>query len=49
MVEHPTSQEILGGWGGLVSALIVLHLAAFAFWLVQLARTSSSKKELKAD
>lgn len=49
MVEHQTHSELLGGWGGLVSGLIVLHLAAFAFWVVQVARTSSSKKELKAE
>ena len=48
-MEHTGRQDILGGYGGLVSGLIVLHLAAFAFWVVQVARTSGSKKEIKAD
>ena len=50
VMEHHTSHEgVLGGWGSLVGGLIVLHLAAFAFWVVQVARSSSSKKELKAE
>ena len=45
-MEQTNRQDILGGWGGLVAGLILLHLAAFAFWVLQVrpahARSSAA-------